>query len=336
MNLLIVDVDPQSEVALSLLREAAVEARELYPDLVSRNAPWPTNAALGPRDVYVVAYLDRQPVACGALRELDRASTEVRRMYVQREHRRNRIGFAVLSHLAAEARRLGYERLRLETGHKQAPAGALYEAFGFRRIAPFGKYENDPTSVCFELAMPPMTCRLATSAELPELRVLMDASIRTLIGAYLDPARVDASFEIMGVDTQLIEDETYFVVECEDRIVGCGGWSRRATLFGGDHSRGRDARLLDPATEPARVRAMYTHPDFARRGIGRLVLSLCEAAAAREGFRALELVATVAGEPLYLACGFTITERIDVPTSKAVTVPCARMAKRIGGGVYAA
>jgi GNAT superfamily N-acetyltransferase len=165
--------------------------------------------------------------------------------------------------------------------------------------------------------------------ELAELRALMTASIRKLIGAYLDPARVEASFEIMGVDTQLIEDETYFVVESEDRIVGCGGWSRRATLFGGDHSANREKRLLDPATEAARVRAMYTHPDFTRRGVGRLVLFLCEAAAAREGFRSLELVATVAGEPLYLACGFQVVERIDVPTSNAVTVPCARMAKVI-------
>jgi GNAT superfamily N-acetyltransferase len=163
----------------------------------------------------------------------------------------------------------------------------------------------------------------------------MDASIRTLIGAYLDPARVEASFEFMGVDTQLIEDGTYFVVESEGRIAGCGGWSRRATLFGGDHSAGRDARYLDPATEPARVRAMYTHPDFARRGIGRMVLSLCEAAAARDGFRSLELVATVAGEPLYTACGYSVIERIEVPTSQAVTVPCARMAKDIDGGSYA-
>jgi GNAT superfamily N-acetyltransferase len=177
---------------------------------------------------------------------------------------------------------------------------------------------------------PRLSHRLATMAELAELRTLMAASIRQLVGAYLDPARVEASFEIMGVDTQLIEDETYFVVECERRIAGCGGWSRRATLFGGDHSGGRDARLLDPATEPARVRAMYTHPDCARRGVGRLVLSVCEAAAAREGFRSLELVATVAGEPLYLAYGFSIIERLDVPTS-TVTVPCARMEKRIPG-----
>jgi len=171
--------------------------------------------------------------------------------------------------------------------------------------------------------------RLATMADLDELRALMATAIRHLVGAYLDAARVEASFEIMGVDTQLIDDGTYFAVEGEGRIVGCGGWSRRATLFGGDHFAGRDARLLDPAVEPARVRAMYTHPDFVRRGIGRLVLSLCEHAAAREGFRSLELMATVAGEPLYSACGFSIIERIEVPTSKGVSVPGARMSKRV-------
>jgi GNAT superfamily N-acetyltransferase len=171
--------------------------------------------------------------------------------------------------------------------------------------------------------------RLAAPADLPALKTLMAASIRRFIGAHFDAARVDASFEIMGVDTQLIDDGTYFVIEHEGRIVGCGGWSRRATMFGGDHSGSRDARLLDPATEPARVRAMYTHPDFGRRGIGRLALSLCENAAVREGFRMLELVATVAGEPLYSACGFSVTERIEVATSRGVAVPCARMNKGI-------
>jgi len=173
------------------------------------------------------------------------------------------------------------------------------------------------------------THRLATTADLPALRALMTASIRELVGAWLDERGVEASFEIMGVDTQLIADGSYFAVECGGRIAGCGGWSRRATLFGGDHTSGRDARRLDPATEPARVRAMYTHPHFARRGVGRLVLSLCEAAAAREGFRSLELVATVAGEPLYAACGFRVLERIEVPTSRGVAVPCARMGKPI-------
>jgi GNAT superfamily N-acetyltransferase len=178
-------------------------------------------------------------------------------------------------------------------------------------------------------ADPSFSYRVATPEDLPGLERLMEVSIRHFIGQHLDAAGVEASFDIMGVDTQLIADETYFVVECQNRIAGCGGWSRRATLFGGDHSTGRDARLLDPEREPARVRAMYTHPDFSRRGVGRLVLALCEAAAVREGFRSLELVATIAGRPLYQACGFTVIEEIDVPTSRPVTVPCARMAKRL-------
>jgi GNAT superfamily N-acetyltransferase len=157
----------------------------------------------------------------------------------------------------------------------------------------------------------------------------MVASIRVLIGERLDPLRTEASFEIMGVDSQLIADGTYFAVEDHGAIVGCGGWSRRATMFGGDHSSGRDARLLAPAREPARVRAMYTHPAHARRGIGRSLLGSIEAAAAKEGFRDLELVATVAGELLYAAYGFALIERFEVPTSRGVSVPCARMTKRI-------
>jgi GNAT superfamily N-acetyltransferase len=117
------------------------------------------------------------------------------------------------------------------------------------------------------------------------------------------------------------------VVEAGGVIAGCGGWSRRATLFGGDHSAGRDAALLDPATEPARVRAMYTHPDFTRRGVGRMVLEACEAAAAAEGFRACELAATLAGEPLYRACGYEPIEPFKAATPSGVEVPLIRMGK---------
>lgn len=157
----------------------------------------------------------------------------------------------------------------------------------------------------------------------------MRLAIDQLLAPYLDAARVAASFEIMGIDSQLIADASYFAIEFDGAIVGCGGWSNRATLFGGDQAANRDARLLAPATEPARVRAMYTHPAYTRRGVGRRVLSLCEAAAARQGFRSLELVATLAGEPLYCACGFQVIERIEVPTSTGLTVPCARMRKTI-------
>ena len=116
--------------------------------------------------------------------------------------------------------------------------------------------------------------------------------------AFLSAAQIEASRGFMGVDRQLIADGSYLVVESAGRIAGCGGWSRRATLYGGDHSTAlREPRELDPATEPARVRAMYTHPDFARMGVGRTVLEACEAAAAAHGFRAAELMSTLACEP---------------------------------------
>jgi GNAT superfamily N-acetyltransferase len=132
----------------------------------------------------------------------------------------------------------------------------------------------------------------------------------------------------MGIDTQLIKDGTYFVVELDGEIAGCGGWSRRATLYGSDSSPGRDARLLDPTVDAARVRAMYTVPSFARRGVGRLILSLSERAAAAEGFTRLELSATLAGEPLYAAFGFEAVSRGSDSTGGA-PVPIVAMAKAI-------
>lgn len=164
---------------------------------------------------------------------------------------------------------------------------------------------------------------------MPVLRDLMNAAIGQLQAAFLSPEAVAASFSIMGLDSQLIADRTYFVAEAGDQIGGCGGWSRRATLFGGDHSAGRDAALLDPAREAARVRAMYTHPDFTRRGIGRMILDACEAAAAAEGFGRCELAATMAGEPLYLACGYREIERFREPTPQGVQVPLVRMGKSL-------
>src|SRR4029079_3627997 len=132
--------------------------------------------------------------------------------------------------------------------------------------------------------MSPFTHRLAELDDVPALRALMNAAISELLKPFLNEAEVRASFSVMGLDTQLIRDGTYFCIEGDGVIVGCGGWSRRATLFGGDHSAGRDAALLEPSTEPARVRAMYTHPLYVRRGVGRLILKLCEEAAAKEGF----------------------------------------------------
>ena len=176
--------------------------------------------------------------------------------------------------------------------------------------------------------MAPLTHRLATLADVQALTAVMDAAIQELQAAFLTPEQIAASRAIMGLDTQLIEDGTYFIVEADGRIAGCGGWSRRATLYGGDHSPGRDAALLDPARDAARVRAMYTHPAFARRGVGRKIIELCEAAATTAGFRRVELVGTMAGEPLYAVCGYQAVERFEDDRGGAV-VPLVRMRKAL-------
>ena len=171
--------------------------------------------------------------------------------------------------------------------------------------------------------------RLAVPADMPELQRLMTAAITNLLPQFLSPEKVEASFAVMGVDSQLIEDGTYFILEEDGVMAGCGGWSRRATLFGHNHTAGRDARLLDPASEAARIRAMYTAPAFVRRGVGRQILALCEAAARAEGFGRAELGATAGGEPLYRACGYAEIERMEVPTPSGVTVPITRMGKSL-------
>jgi GNAT superfamily N-acetyltransferase len=181
-------------------------------------------------------------------------------------------------------------------------------------------------------ADPDFAIRLAEPGDIEELKLLMHAAIGELLRPFLPPAMVEASREIMGLDTQLIADRTYYVVTGGDGIVGCGGWSRRATLFGGDHSAGRDTALLDPRTEPARVRAMYTRPGWERRGIGRLVLATCEAAAAAEHFQACELAATLGGEPLYRACGYIPVERFEAETSLGLGIPLVRMRKPVTPG----
>ena len=174
------------------------------------------------------------------------------------------------------------------------------------------------------------TSRLATKADIPALRTLMARAIDTLLGNFLDPGAVAASQAIMGLDTQLIADGTYFVIEEDGVIAGCGGWSRRATLYGGDHSEGvRDDAWLDPAHDAARTRAMYTDPALARQGVGRLVLQLCEKAAADEGFTRMELMATAAGVPLYKASGYDIAAATQRIIGDAV-VPLVRMTKMLG------
>lgn len=169
--------------------------------------------------------------------------------------------------------------------------------------------------------------RVAEMAELGQLKLIMDAAIGELQKGFLSQAKIEASRQVMGLDTQLIKDRSYFAVEDENTIVGCGGWSFRATLYGGDHTtETRDPERLDPALDAARVRAMYTHPDHARRGIGRLVITACEDAARKQGFQRAELMATLSGEPLYRAVGYEPIEYIKHAVN-GVDVPLIKMGK---------
>ena len=172
------------------------------------------------------------------------------------------------------------------------------------------------------------THRVASLDDLDALLTLMRRSIETLQSDFLSTEQVKASNQVMGLDTQLVRDGTYFVVEQGGALAGCGGWSWRSTLYGGDKSLvSREPRALDPATEPARIRAMYTSPDFTRQGVGRLVLELCEEAIRGAGFRSATMMATMAGVPLYEACGYSkVGELLEVLVG-TVSVPLVRMEK---------
>lgn len=157
--------------------------------------------------------------------------------------------------------------------------------------------------------------RIAGVDDIPAIKELMGLAIAENMKAYLTAAEIEAARETMGVDQTLIDDGSYFLIETmhEGRplLVGCGGWGKRRTLYGGDHTPGRDDSFSDPATEAARIRAMYTHPQWTRRGIGALLIRLGEDAARAAGFRRMELGSTLAGEALYLAHGYREVSRVN-------------------------
>jgi N-acetylglutamate synthase-like GNAT family acetyltransferase len=175
--------------------------------------------------------------------------------------------------------------------------------------------------------------RLAEVRDIPVLRELIEASVRGLQAADYSAAQLESALRtVYGVDTQLISDETYFVVEetASARAalpVGCGGWSRRRTLYGGDQWAGREDSLLDPAKDAAKIRAFFVHPAWARRGIGGMILEACEAAARAAGFRRLEMGATLTGVPFYRAKGYVELEAAEVPLGDGLTLPIVRMGK---------
>ena len=171
--------------------------------------------------------------------------------------------------------------------------------------------------------------RLAKEADVAALETLIQLSVHALQAAHYSLAERNAALgPVFGVDRQLIRDNTYYVVEKDGAVVGCGGWSKRPSLFGADTGR-TEEKMLEPPRDAARVRAFFVHPDWSRRGIGRSLLMTCEAAIRDAGFRRIELVATLAGEPLYAALGYAVAERYEVPLKDAVRLPVVRMTKQL-------
>jgi GNAT superfamily N-acetyltransferase len=172
--------------------------------------------------------------------------------------------------------------------------------------------------------------RPATLADIPALHDLIALSVRGLMSwAYSSSQLEQALGTWLGVDTQLVDDGTYFVVEEHEVLVGCGGWSKRKTPYGSDHRPGREDTLLDPAADAAKIRAFFVHPEWARRGIGRMILEACEHAALDAGFTQLEMGATLSGVPFYESQGYVGRERIDLPLKNGEALPIVKMTKSV-------
>lgn len=177
-----------------------------------------------------------------------------------------------------------------------------------------------------------ISLRLATATDIPALHKLIETSVRSLQRNDYTPEQIEGALgTVLGLDTQLVADGTYFIAEaraaCARILAGCGGWSKRKTLFGSDRAPVREPELLDPSTDAAKIRAFFIHPDFARRGIGTRILESCEAAAHAAGFSRFEMGATLTGVPLYLARGYQILDRIEVPLPNGHSLPVVRMSK---------
>jgi GNAT superfamily N-acetyltransferase len=206
---------------------------------------------------------------------------------------------------------------------------------------------HDKNSVT--ISVKTISIRPAKLADVPELSRLIEASVLGLQAGDYSPEQLKSALEaVYGVDTRLIADGTYFVAEVPSTaragdtvsdepnvqespliIVGCGGWSRRNTLYGGDQFVGREDSLLDPSTDAAKIRAFFVHPAWARRGIGGMILEACESAAKARGFRRLEMGATLTGVPFYKAKGYTELEETAAPLADGLTLPIMRMAKNV-------
>ena len=178
--------------------------------------------------------------------------------------------------------------------------------------------------------MADLRTRLATLVDVPAIEALIEASVRTLQAGDYGPEQIERALRLVfGVDRRLIGDGTYYLVDAGAQLAACGGWSFRRTLFGADAIHSRDDSELEPGRDPARIRAFFVAPGFARQGLATRLLAVCEAAAAQRGFTSLELGATLTGEPLYTRCGYVASERLAAPLADGFTLPMVRMLKTL-------
>lgn len=174
--------------------------------------------------------------------------------------------------------------------------------------------------------------RKARRSDQPAIEKLIKESVRGLSRGDYDAEQIELSIQtVFGVDTELIADETYFIVETKTgEIAGCGGWSKRKTLYGASrYAESRDSELLDPETDAAKIRAFFIHPRFARKGIGSLILETCERAAKQHGFKSAEMMATLPGVKLYAARGYSGDEEVKVPVGENIDIICVKMRKNL-------
>ncbi len=173
-----------------------------------------------------------------------------------------------------------------------------------------------------------ITTRLATFNDIPRLNELIALSVRGLSTDYYTPNQIESAIKyVFGVDTQLVSDGTYYVAQIDNTVVGCGGWSKRNTLYGGDQHKEIEDPPLNPQHDAARIRAFFVHPAYARQGVGRHIINVCETAAKNNGFNSFELGATLPGVPLYAAMGYATVERIDAPLPNGELLGIVKMRK---------
>jgi len=272
---------------------------------------------------------DGTAIGCGAI-VLEGEYGELKRMYTAPSARGQGVARAILTHLECAASQRGIAVFRLETGYLQPEAIGLYARCGYQRRGPFGDYTDDPNSVFMEKPGLPPGYRLRTAelADVDAISALIQRSARDVGGQDYEAAVIEGALTgAFGVDTQLLRDRTYFVIEHGGALVAAGGWSRRRTLFGSDSRHDREPELIDPTKEKARIRAFFVDPGHLRRGLGTALLMASEAAARTEGFVGFELMGTRTGRPLYRRHGYAEDPSLHYPVGNGLSIEFFPMSK---------